>query len=251
MSSGDACGATEAEIDEAYREDRSRIKGLCVGSCNRKFIDSGAGSPHYGDPVLCQPCISRLGDMIKELEGAASIAYAAADGHRGSVSGDDSAIRMHRGGSASKSPSPVFDDLDEMTSCLRQHLARVRPRAARLGFLAREITEICDSLYFHLHELTGDRENAARFQADIAGWHGRLIKRGKAGAALFNKPLPCPRCRLIALQQERGSDVVKCAECGRIMAVSEYDEMAAEADAQAAAGTSGDSPKGKRSRSAA
>jgi hypothetical protein len=251
MSSSDAPVATEAEIDEAYRENRARIKGLCVGHCNRKFIDSGAGSPSYGDPVLCHRCISGLRDCLDEIDRLAAIASATADGHRGSTGSDDSAIRMHRGGSASKSPSPVFEDLDEMASCLYRWMRLKRPAAARLGLLAREITETAYWLKFNLPSFTDDREHAADFQAEITGWHSRLIRRGKAGVALFNKPLPCPRCRLIGLQQERGSEVVKCAECGRIMTVLEYDEMAAEADAQASAGSQADTPRAKSPRSAA
>lgn len=243
-----AAGPTEAEIDEAYREDRSRIKGICVGVCNRRFIDSGAGTPAYGDPVLCERCISGLRTFLDEIDRVAAIAAAAADGHRSSVDSSDSAIRMHRGASASKSPSPVFEDLDEMASCLYRWMRLKRPAAARLGLLAREITETSAWLKFNLPSFSDDREIAAEFQAEIAGWHGRLIRRGKAGVALFNKPLPCPRCRLIGLQQERGSEVVKCAECGRIMSVSEYDEMAAAADEATAAAAA---ETGKKPRSAA
>lgn len=251
MSSDYIPGATDAEVDEAYREDRARIRGLCVGSCNRRFVGEGVGAPSYGDPVLCHHCVKGLGDCLIEIDGEAAIAAAAADGHRGSTGSDDSAIRLHRGASEARSPSPVFDDLDEMASCLYKWMRLKRPRAARLGLLAREITETADWLKFNLPSFTDDREIAAEFQREITDWHRRLMNRGKAGTALFSKPLPCPRCRLVALQQERGSDVVKCSECGRIMSVREYDDMAAEAAAATAAGAEETPATRGRKRSAA
>jgi hypothetical protein len=236
MRSDEIPGPTPAEIDEAYREDRARIRGLCIGHCNRRFIDKGAGTPNYGEPVLCHKCIKELSGALVEIDGEAAIAAAAADGMRGSTGQDDSAVRLHRGASELPSPSPVFDDLDEMASCLFRWMRLKRPRAARLGLLAREITESASWIGFNLPSFTDDREIAAQFQQEITGWHRRLMNRAKAGTALFSKPLPCPRCRLIALQQERGSEVVKCSECGRIMSTREYDDMAAEADQATAAG---------------
>lgn len=236
MRSDDIPGATDAEVDEAYREDRARIRGICIGHCNRRFIDKGTGTPNYGEPVLCHKCVRELSGALVELDGEAAIAAAAADGMRGSTGQDDSAVRLHRGASELPSPSPVFDDLDEMASCLFKWMRIKRPRAARLGLLAREITESASWIGFNLPSFTDDREIAAQFQQDVTSWHRRLMNRAKAGTALFSKPLPCPRCRLIALQQERGSDVVKCSECGRIMLATEYEEMAATASEAATAG---------------
>lgn len=248
MSSDYIPGATDAEVDEAYREDRARIRGICIGHCNRRWIDKGTGTPSYGDPVLCARCMKEIRDSLVEIDGEAAIAAAAADGMRGSTGQDDSAVRMHRGGSELPSPSPVFDDLDEMASCLFKWMRIKRPRAARLGLLAREITESSSWISFNLPSFTDDRAIAVEFQKDITGWHRRLMNRAKAGTALFSKPLPCPRCRLIGLQQERGSDVVKCCECGRMMSAVEYEELAAAADEATAAGAAETPPSATRGR---
>jgi hypothetical protein len=253
MSSANTPVTSGAADPGAGQEERAATLGLCVGpTCNRRWIDGGMGAPTFGDPVLCARCQTTLRTNLEQLDGAAARAAADADGHRSSVASDDSAIRMHRGSVAPRSQSPVFDDLDEMVSCLRGWMARKRPMAARLGYLASEVTEITDWLRFHLPSFSDDREIAADFYQDVAVWHRRLLGLGKAGAALFNKPVPCPRCSLVALQQERGSDHVKCSECSRMMSVREYDDMAAEAESAAAAGAA-EAPKarGKRSRPAA
>lgn len=233
MSSGDAPVAQETpespvtEIDPRW----------CKGSCNRLFLESGKGRPRDGDPVLCSRCTNRLRTELSGIDTAAAILAAGNDGMRGSTGGD-SAIRMHRGGSSKRSPSPSHDTLGELEEFLRQWITVKRPVAARLGYLARPVTEQCSWLIANLRAYAEDRSAAYPDTADercvaevffqqITSWHSRLTKMTKTGPALITKPVPCPRCEQMGLVQERGSDHVICSSCNRHMSVSEYEKHAA------------------------
>lgn len=114
-----------------------------------------------------------------------------------------------------------------------------RQRAWRLGFVASSVYELSSWLMENLNLYLYDPAAAGPLSADIHRWHGRLQRRAGAGPALIPKPIPCPACRKMGLQQEHGSDVVKCRECGLIQPAEVYEDSAADAAEAADSATEG------------
>jgi ribosomal protein L37AE/L43A len=203
-------------------------QSLCQGPCMTRYRETGKGVQRFGDPVLCQRDVSQLRNELTEIDTMAAVLVAGADGFRAST-GSDAAIRAHRSAGSRPSPSPAHDLIDELTSVLRKYVLMKRVVAGRLGFVARDITELASWLITNLDRYVSDREVAGVLSADVHRWHGRLEKQTKSATALLHKPLPCPACKKQGLQQERGSKVVKCAECGLIRSIEDYEAMAADA----------------------
>lgn len=207
----------------------------CKGPCSAKYSETGKGRYRIGDPHLCSQCESLLRKEIAGLDTLAVILRREADGHRTST-GSDAAIRAHRSAGSRPSQSPVSDLLNELEGVLRGWLTRKFPVGGRLGYYAGPLYELTSHLLDKLTAYTADEDLAGPLAMSVRRWHGRLETAAKAGPALIHKPLPCPRCQAPGLEQERGADVVKCRECGRIMSVTEYEKMASDgADAADAA----------------
>ena len=200
---------------------------ICQGVCTANYRKTGKGVARYGDPVLCQQCVSRLRNELDGLDARATFLLREADGHRGST-GADAAIRAHRNAGTRGSASPAYDLVNELISVLRKWVIVKRQTAWRLGFIASEVTELAAWLITNLNLYTQDRAVAGQLAEDIHRWHGRLERRAKAGAALIHKPIPCPHCKKMGLEQETGSQVVKCRECGLIRSVEQYEALAAD-----------------------
>jgi hypothetical protein len=202
---------------------------ICTGPCTARLRQTGKGAEvaRFGDPNLCGPCVSQLRNDLVEIETMSSVMQADADGHRSST-GADAAIRAHRNASTSGSPSPAHDLIDELVSVLRGYVVIKRPVASRLGQVARDTTELTSWLATNLDRYIYDRALAGQLAADARRWHARLEKRTKSATALLHKPVPCPACKKRGLEQERGSKVVKCRECGLIRSIEDYEAMAAD-----------------------
>lgn len=228
---------SEITVPDTEPDERDRPR-LCPGACNALYRKNGKGIGREGDPVLCPKCVSVLRNELSGLDTLSAMLTAEADGFRGST-GSDAAIRAHRNGTGRGSPSPVSDLLGELEDALRQWVAVKRPVAARLGYLARPVTESTSWLIANLNLYMIDEDYAAQLYDAVRSWHSRLAKLAKAGPALVSKPVPCPRCSKMGLSQERGSDVVKCRECGRLMSVREYEDLAAEAESATGAAIAG------------
>jgi hypothetical protein len=219
--------------DEPERPERR----LCEGPCNLLYRKNGRGIAREGDPVLCPKCTSTLRSQISGLDVLVAMLARTADGHRGDTS-QDSAIRAHRAPTGKGSPSTAADVTEELEKLLRTWLQVKRPVGARLGYHAAPVYELTSMLLESLHLYLRDPQYADDLREDIRMWHCRLERMTKAGPALVSKPVPCPRCpgKSMSLVQERGADVVKCTECGRIMSVQEYEDLAADgAEATSAA----------------
>jgi hypothetical protein len=227
---------TDAAADESPTEAPDLPEGVCQGPCMEKVREAAAegkepkGTFRYGDPLVCSQCAYALRQGLAELDTTAAVLMASADGFRKSV-GSDAAIRAHRN-AGGQDPARDRALVNELDGDLRQFATAKRPVASRLGLVARSTTELASWLMENLNLFLYDENYAGPLAMSVHRWRGRLEAAAAAGQPLVNKPLPCPRCRLKGLQQERGSDIVKCSECGRIMNVTEYDELAAEADAQ-------------------
>jgi hypothetical protein len=202
-------------------------KHICAGPCCHTLRTTGKGVARYGDPILCQRCVSQLRSELSAIDTAAGILVAKADGYREST-GADSAIRAHRNASTRASASPVHDLIDELTRDLSKWMVIKRPVAARLGMVARPVTEVASWLSANASLYVDDRELAGPLTEVVHRWHLRLEKRAGTAPALRHKPLPCPRCRKRGLEWETGAQTIKCRECGRIMSVQEYDDLAAD-----------------------
>lgn len=234
MSSSDA---TEAQGTAAITEIDER---WCKGSCNRLYLETGKGTPVDGDPVLDQRCTTRLRTELSGIDTLAGMLSAANDGQRASTA-SDSAITMHRGTSSNRrSASPSVDTIDELEKFLRDWVAVKRPITARLGYLARPVTESCSWLISNLRMYAEDRTRAYPGTGDyrvvaevffeqVTMWHSKLTKMTKSGPALITKPVPCPRCGERGLVQERGSQIVRCNSCNRHMSVNDYEKEAVAA----------------------
>jgi ribosomal protein L37AE/L43A len=214
-----------------------------------RYRETGKGTIRYGDPLLCQQCVSRLRSELLEVDTMAAVLVAQADGHRSST-GSDSAIRAHRNAGTRASASPAHDLLDELTSLLREYVTAKRQAASRLGLVARDLSELCSWLYANADKYVYDPAMAGKLAADVHSWHGRLERRTKSATALLHKPVPCPQCKRQALVQERGSDVVRCSECGLIRSISDYEALAADAAEQADGGAGDVAPKTRRKSAA-
>lgn len=223
----------------------------------REYRKTLKGTIRYGDPVLCPQCVSQLRRELREIDTNAAILVAEADGYRGST-GADAAIRAHRNAGAKGSSSPVGDLIDEVARDLLKWMLLKRPVASRLGFVARPVTEVASWLSANASMYVYDREVAGPLCEVVHRWHARLEKRAKSGAALIHKPVPCPSCRKMGLEQERGAGVVKCRECGLIQSASVYDDAAADgaeaadaAKAPASAGPEKPAPRRRKGGAAA
>lgn len=223
-------GQPDSPDEAAYDEH------ACKGACNTLWRKRGTGTPDEVEPgqYLCAKCARTLKNELAAIDTLAGMLAAADDGYRSST-GSDAAIRAHRGAAGRASPSPVTDMLSELESVLREWTGKKRPVAARLGLLARPVTESSSWLIANLFMYLSDETLAVPLYDDVRRWHSRLARQAKAGPALVSKPVPCPRCRERGLVQERGAEVVKCTSCGRMMGIREYEDLAAEAEDAAAA----------------
>jgi hypothetical protein len=204
--------------------------GNCPGSCNaalRRILVGGGEVPEDmlpvpGDPVFCARDAAALRRELAELDDLASIAAAAADGHRGSPE------RQRVGGTPrTASPSPCADDLDDLASALRGWESAIRGEdpLPRRGYLATEITTVTAWLVTHFDALITHPDIAAEFAAEIREWHKRLAAASKAGTGRHQKGRPCPRCDRYSLFWTEGTDYIECGtpECGRLLSLTEYE----------------------------
>lgn len=227
--------------------------GICPGSCNnrwrraekeyREALDAHGRAmerrkpgepepqrpephdltPWRGNPVFCGRCTSQVRAELAELDYAACIAAAAADGHQ--EAGTESKVS---GSHEQPSVSPSADDADELASALRGWVSALRgtdPRGRR-NFLASEITVSADWLLGHFDALITHPVFGSDFGLEMRWWHRRLLETGKSGIVWHKKPMPCGRCQHMSLRQEDGAKYVECSrksECGRLMSISEYE----------------------------
>jgi hypothetical protein len=224
----------------------------CPGSCNRRWreareayaqalalydpLDKDQSRPQPpeippvpGEPVWCPRDASRISQQLAELDYAASLLAAAADGYTSSTG-----EQRVSGSPAHPSPSPAGDDLDELVSMLTgwedaYRDARGWPSGARKGSLASRLTECVAWLGQHLGGagqpgiLTHDGISGP-FGEEIGTWHREIVAKAKAGTRRIRKPLRCPGCGLLTLIWDEGEPDVKCGnpDCGVIMAYAEY-----------------------------
>lgn len=242
--------ADDDQVQDEPDEFREIDPRICQGPCTAKLRETGKGGGgivRYGDPVLCQPCVSRLRGELDGLDARVTFLLNEADGHRGST-GADAAIRAHRNAGTRGSASPAYDLVNELIGVLRKWVIVKRQTAWRLGYIARDVTELAAWLKENLNWYTDDRAVAGEFADEIHRWHLRLNKRAKATPVLHAKPIPCPSCRKMGLEQEEGSPVVKCRECGLIQPAEVYESDVADAAeaTQSAAEDAAQKPSARR-----
>ena len=179
--------------------------------------------PWHGSPHFCLQCTSQVRAELAELDMAACIVAASADGHR--EAGTESKVT---GSHERESASPSADDADELASALRGWVSALQgtdPRGRR-DFLAMEVTASAAWLLGHFDSLIIHPDFGADFGLEMRWWHRRLLDTGKAGIVWHKKPMPCGRCQHMSLRQEDGAKYVECSrknECGRLMSLDEYE----------------------------
>lgn len=217
----------------------------CPGRCNRTWRNADRIDPdgnHYdrdghlidptpGQPVWCRPCADAIRAALGSLP---DHAVARRDGRTapGDTTGDRT--RHATGGLAAPSPSPAFDELDELEAwargwveALADHLRHdapsLRPRVD--GVPARNLTGHVRYLQGHATALL-----SAPFAVDVgretlAVAH-RLERTAGHDRVRTRLAEPCPTCDVRALVREDGLDYVECRACGRLWSEAEYDRLA-------------------------
>lgn len=218
----------------------------CPGSCNRAYRESRVADeralrtwtetdpadrgdrpaksriePVLGDPVWCGRCASGIRKMLVELDDLAAMYAAEADGHRSGPGGE-----RVSGSTGRRSPSPAADDLDELYGVLHgwESALRGEDPQARRGFLANNITSVVTWLSSHFDTAISHPDIAPDFGQDVRRWHKTLRALTKAGADRHTKKRACPRCDLRTLTWREGDDDVECGNCGKLMALDDYED---------------------------
>jgi hypothetical protein len=229
--------------------------GVCPGACNvgyrkaREAYDAALAAydpldaaqsrpeppgitPWLGQPFWCGRCHATIRQQLDELDEAASLLIAAADGHSPS-----SGEQRVSGSQEPPSPSPAGDDLDELVKMITGWEQSYRslkgwPAAPRRGYLASVVTGCAAWLMHHLDGILSAEDIAGDFGEEIMQWHREFTAKAKAGARRLPKPLRCPGCKLLMLFWTEGEKDVRCAnrDCGRVMTLAEYE---AEVDRKA------------------
>lgn len=237
------------------------IGGPCPGPCNTQYrkaqdaftealkaydpLDPAQSRPlppetrpWPGDPVWCGRCASRIRTCLSELDDAAAILLASADGHR-----PQSGEQRVGGTREDPGPSAAGDDLEDLGAMLSGWEDSYRdlkhwPSPPRRGFLASQVTSCAAWLMLHLDGILS-APIAEAFGAEVMQWHREITGKGKEGARTLRKPMRCPGCQLLMLTWTEGEETVQCGnrECGKIMLLPEY-----EAEVERRSGEMRDTP---------
>lgn len=224
------------------------IGGACPGPCNTQYrkarqafeeaialydpLDSSQSRPippdirpWPGDPIWCGRDTSRIRQSLHELDEAAAIMLAAADGHR-----PQSGEQRVAGTREDPTASPAGDDLEDLGAMLTGWENAYRdlkdwPSPPRRGFLASQVTSCASWLMLHLDGILSAPGLSEDFGTEVMRWHSDITGKGKAGVRKLRKPMRCPSCQLLMLYWTEGEQHVRCAnrECGRILTLAEYE----------------------------
>lgn len=198
----------------------------CVGSCNRHYraaLAAGIDDATHvaGLPVWCGDCGNAIAAALDELPDLLTALDAEVDQQR--AAGGDAPITGSRG---RPSPSPIVDDIDEITRLLEYwedahreyagHPARPpRGSGRRPGAAARWLaTHLVVVLAAPFAEELG---------RDVTRLHRLARRRTATDQAKARKPVPCPGCDLLALVHAAGDKYIGCDSCGRLLSFDEYD----------------------------
>lgn len=177
--------------------------------------------PVEGEPTWCSRCRATIRRCLANLDDLAAIRAAQADGHRGTLT--DEKVTGSRG---KPSPSPATDDLEELWSVLHGWETAYRGEDPRIRDkrLPVAIMTAVSWLVFHLDVIL--RHSIAEdFGKDILRWHAELSRKTTMDE-VRRKPVPCPRCDLMALVQRPDEEYIACEQCGRLVLSDEYEELA-------------------------
>jgi hypothetical protein len=182
-----------------------------------------------GNPVWCADCTARIRKELASIDRLIPRLLREADGHEGKP-------RTEKVGGTSEpgSPSPAADLADELDRLLVMWEDGYRKlkgwsSAPARGGDADARTEMIDWLLAHLDDGPGGilrSDYALEFGRDVLNWRKVLARSTKAGVRKLRKPLRCPRCRLITLVWEEGSDRVDCAnpDCSAVYSYADYEK---------------------------
>jgi ribosomal protein S27E len=190
----------------------------------------------WGDP-WCPSCTAEIRLRLAQLDDLAAILSAAADGY-------ETSPRTERVGGSSepRSPSQAADELADMSGILAAWEGTYRelrgwPSPAPRGDDAGKLTTCIAWLARHLDGILAS-DFAREFGTEVLDWRRAIANRAKAGTRTLRMPLRCPRCRLLSLTWEEGSDEVKCGDdiCGQILTRAQYEALVETTAASISAG---------------
>lgn len=214
----DCPGSCNVTYRRAFREYRQALAEWDGDGDGPEVPDIASIS---GEPVWCFRCAATVRRCLASLEDLAAIRAAQADGHRG---GQNERVS---GSPGKPSPSPAIDDLEELWSVLHgwelsYRGADPRKRDKRLPVA---IMTAVSWLLLHFDMIIRHPDIAPEFGRDVLRWHAELSRKTAMGE-VRRKPVPCPRCDLMALVQKPDEEYVVCEQCGRHVSPEEYDELA-------------------------
>lgn len=221
------CNATDRKAREAFEQALALYDPLDPAQSRPLPPDI---HPWPGDPIWCGRCAARIRACLSELDDAAAIMLAAADGHR-----PQSGEQRVKGTREDPTASPAGDDLEELGRMLTawEDIYRgMHPdwsSPPRRGFLASQITSCASWLMLHLDGILSAPDIAADFGAEVMQWHREICGKGKAGVRKLRKPMRCPGCQMLMLYWTEGEQTVQCGsrDCGRVLTLQEYEAMVA------------------------
>ncbi|WP_433233776.1 hypothetical protein [Actinomadura nitritigenes] len=188
-----------------------------------------------GEPVWCAKDVAGIRRALAELDDLAALLESWSDGHRGASSRDRTG--GSRAGSASPSPSPIADTLDELYRALakveddwrehrgappRPHRGAAEARMRCIGWLMGQL----DQILAH--------PASVQFGKATMAWQRRLQELTRSDPVVRRRPaVPCPRCDRRALRT-RDDGYTQCGKCGRLLSEEEYNELADMAEVRLA-----------------
>lgn len=216
------CNANWRKADEAYKEALALYDPLDPGQERPAPPEI---YPEPGMPYWCGRCTSTIRQYLDDLDYAACIMTASADGLRGG-----SGEQQVGGSREAPTPSSAGDDMEELLSMLTawedsfRSIKGWKPRPRR-DFLASAITTTAGWLMGHLDDILVCGDIAEPFGHEVMLWHREITGKGKEGVRRLRKPMRCPSCRLLTLVWTEGEKYVHCANppCGRMMTLPEYE----------------------------
>jgi hypothetical protein len=198
----------------------------------------------WGDPVWCWDCQALIARQLEQLDTLAALRGSRGDGF-GEAPGDEEKPGKRGKKSEVPSPSAAADDRLDLHAALSGWEAGWRELngwdpAPYRGELARAETEVTAWLGKHLRGINGILASAMGkdFGREVLSWHARLSRAEKAGVKTLRLPLRCPRCHILSLTWEEGSDRVQCGDdvCGLVMSRDQYDAAVDHLHSMAVAG---------------
>lgn len=178
-------------------------------------------SPHWGQPLHCDPCVTRARQQLAELpELVAAIWLEAVNGSRGPKTGtigrSAAAVASWPGQASRLMTDHIVGGMLELEDDIRE-LRRLRIRPGR-GTEGRNVNGAAQFLTVHLDWALANHPAATEIHdrdsanpaSQISGWHRAAQRFTARDPRLEHHRVPCPRCDMLTLYRADGDDYIGC-----------------------------------------